>query len=166
MDQFNLLLETIFPSYDSDEFAKKLAMWRFKASKIVFTSGYFDVIHKGHIEYLAKAAELGDVLIVGIYTDSSAKELKGEDFPTQDEYSRAAILSSLQFVKAVVFFDHDPTKLIETVKPDVLVAGYDPKSLPGYDFVVQSGGEVATIKTINSKDTPGIITPNTEEEPK
>ncbi|MDR1056547.1 MAG: adenylyltransferase/cytidyltransferase family protein [Prevotellaceae bacterium] len=157
MTQFDLLIETIFPDHKSEELAKKLALWRFKSYKVVFTHGYFDVMHKGHIEYLAKAAELGDVLIVGIYTDSSVRQLKGGEKPIQDEYSRATVLSSVQFVKGVVFFENDPTKLIETVKPDVLVAGYDPKALPGYDFVTQNGGSIITIKTFNGKDTPGII---------
>jgi rfaE bifunctional protein nucleotidyltransferase chain/domain len=160
MTQFDLLIETIFSDYTSDELSKKLALWRFKSCKIVFTHGYFDSIHKGHIEYLAKAAELGDVLVVGLHTDNSAKHLKGGDFPSQDEYSRATILSSLQFVKGVVFFDNDPTKLIEVVKPDVLVAGYEKCIPPGYDFVTQNGGSVITIKTFNGKNTPGIITPN------
>ena len=159
MTQFDLLIETIFSDHTSDELAKKLAFWRFKSYKIVFTHGYFDVIHKGHIEYLAKAAEFGDVLIVGLHTDNSARRLRGGDSLSQDEYSRATILSSLQFVKGVVFFDNDPTQLIEMIKPDVLVAGYENRVPPGYDFVTQNGGSVITIKTNNGKHTPGIITP-------
>ena len=156
MTQFDLLLENIFSQNDLEELSKKLAIWRFKSHRIVFTYGYFDVIHKGHIEYLAKAAELGDIFIVGLYTDRSAKELKGGTLPTQDEYSRAAVLSSLKFVSAVVFFENDPTQLIEIIRPDVLVAGHEPKALPGYDFVTQYGGDVVTIKTFNGKDTPGL----------
>lgn len=158
MTQFDLLIESIYPQSDSDELAKKLAVWRFKSQKIVFTHGYFDALHKGHIEYLAKAAELGDILVVGIYTDSSASRIKGKRFATiHDEYSRAMVLASLQFVGGVVFIENDPTSTIEIIKPNVLVAGYEPKTLHGYDFVTQNGGSVVTIKTINSENTPGLI---------
>lgn len=161
MTQFDLLVETIFQQSDSEELARKLAVWKFKSNKIVFTHGCFDAMHKGHIEYLAKAAELGDILVVGIHTDKSARKVKNKILQ-QDEFSRAAILSSLQFVNAVVFFEDDPSQLIEIIKPEVLVAGFEPKALPGYDFVTQNGGSVVTIKTSNSKDTPGIIAANNQ----
>jgi rfaE bifunctional protein nucleotidyltransferase chain/domain len=162
MTQFDLLFECIFRQENLDELSRRLAVWRFKSQKIVFTYGLFDVIHKGHIEYLAKAAELGDVLIVGIYSDNFAKELKGEKSLMQDEYSRATILSSLQYVKAVVSIDNDPSQLIETISPDILVIGSESETMHNCCCVLQNGGSIVNIKTINTKDTLGIIMPNND----
>ena len=100
----------------------KLAEWRSAGETIVFTNGCFDILHRGHVEYLAQAADLGDKLIIGLNTDASVKRLKGESRPVNDEKSRALLLSALQFVDAVVFFDEDtPYELIKQVQPDILV---------------------------------------------
>ncbi|HEX3008020.1 MAG TPA: adenylyltransferase/cytidyltransferase family protein, partial [Bacteroidales bacterium] len=94
--------------------------------KVVFTNGCFDILHRGHVEYLAKAASLADVMVVGLNTDSSVTRLKGASRPVQDENSRALILASLSFVTKVVLFDEDtPYELIKFVQPDVLVKGSD-----------------------------------------
>jgi len=125
-----------------------LAYWQFKDQKIVFTNGCFDIIHLGHIDYLAKAADLGQVLLIGLNSDSSTRRLKGPTRPINDEYSRATILAALSFVTAVVMFDEDtPYELIKKIQPDFLVKGadYKPEDIIGYDIVTARGGQVVTL---------------------
>ena len=139
---------------------QKLAYWRFKGKRIVFTNGCFDLIHLGHIDYLAKAADLGDVLVVGLNTDASTQKLKGPARPIQDENSRAMILASMQFVDAVILFNEDtPYDLIRQVQPDILVKGADYKAenIVGYDIVMAKGGKVETLDFL-----PGYSTSNIE----
>jgi rfaE bifunctional protein nucleotidyltransferase chain/domain len=113
---------------DPGELDRTLAIWRFQQKKIVFTNGCFDILHLGHVEYLAKASAEGDVLIVGLNTDRSVQRIKGPDRPVQDEKARALILASLQFVDRIVLFDEDtPITLIQKVRPDILVKGADYK---------------------------------------
>lgn len=136
-----------------------LAHWRFKQEKIVFTNGCFDILHAGHVDYLEKARALGTVLIVGLNTDASVRRLK-TGRPVQDENARARLLASLQFVDAVMLFDEDtPLKLIETVRPNVLVKGkdYAPEQVVGYDFVTDYGGRVETIDLVPGYSTSAII---------
>ena len=138
----------------------KLAEWRSAGETIVFTNGCFDILHRGHVEYLAQAADLGDKLIVGLNTDASVKRLKGESRPVNDEKSRALLLSALQFVDAVVFFDEDtPYELIKQVQPDILVKGndYKPEEIVGYDIVTAKGGKVLTIDLVEGFSTTNII---------
>ena len=128
--------------------------------KIVFTNGCFDILHRGHIEYLSKASDLGDVLIIGLNTDASVKRIKGEGRPVQDETSRALILASLRFVEAVILFDEDtPYDLISMIKPDVLVKGgdYTEETIVGADIVKAIGGEVVTIPLVEGYSTSGLI---------
>ena len=100
--------------------------WRDANERIVFTNGCFDLLHLGHVDYLAKAKDLGERLIIGVNTDSSVKRLKGEHRPLQDENSRLHILAALQSVDAVVLFDEDtPYELIKEIEPDILVKGAD-----------------------------------------
>lgn len=137
-----------------------LNLWRFKNDKIVFTNGCFDIIHKGHIEYLAKAASLGTKLIVGLNTDASVKRLKGDSRPINDENARALLLASLLFVDEVILFDTDtPQELIDFVQPNVLVKGGDYKieEIVGYDTVKAKGGEIVTIDFIEGYSTTSII---------
>lgn len=146
-------------SRNDEAFGRLLAYWRFKGLKIVFTNGCFDLLHLGHIDYLARAAELGDVLVVGLNTDASVRRLKGLNRPIQDETSRAMILSSLRFVDAVVFFGEDtPLELIKTVQPDVLVKGadYRPEEIVGYDVVTSKGGEIDTISFLDGYSTTAL----------
>ena len=128
--------------------------------KIVFTNGVFDILHRGHIDYLSKAADLGDVLIVGLNTDSSVKRLgKGDSRPIQDEESRAVILASIGFVDFVVLFDEDtPYDLIKFVEPDVLVKGadYKPEDIVGGDIVKANGGAIVTIDFLEGFSTTSI----------
>ena len=96
--------------------------------KIVFTNGCFDILHRGHVEYLQKAKELGDLLILGLNSDSSVKRLKGENRPINNEKDRAIVLSALECIDFVIIFDDDtPFELIKNLKPDILVKGGDYK---------------------------------------
>lgn len=142
-----------------DALQKALNTWRFYERKIVFTNGCFDLLHYGHVEYLSKAKDLGDVLIVGLNTDSSVKKLKGEHRPLQNETSRATILASLQFVDAVVLFDEDtPYNLISHIRPNILVKGsdYKPEQIVGYDILQSYNGEVKTIDFVPGYSTSAI----------
>ena len=136
-----------------------LAYWNFKDFKIVFTNGCFDIIHLGHIDYLAKAADLGDKLIIGLNSDASTRRLKGPTRPINDEHSRAMILASLSFVDAVILFDEDtPYNLIKSVQPDILVKGadYKPEDIVGYDIVMAKGGKVETLDYLPGYSTSSI----------
>ncbi|HOI31799.1 MAG: D-glycero-beta-D-manno-heptose 1-phosphate adenylyltransferase [Bacteroidales bacterium] len=137
-----------------------LSLWRFQDKKIVFTNGCFDILHRGHIEYLSKAADLGDVLIVGLNTDSSVSRIKGPKRPVVDEQSRALLLAALHFSTAIVLFDEStPYDLIRKIQPDILVKGKDYKAeeVVGYDIVTAKGGKVETITLVDGFSTTGLI---------
>ena len=143
-----------------EDLETKLSEWRSLKKNIVFTNGCFDILHRGHVEYLAQASDLGDKLIVGLNTDASVKRLKGESRPVNDEQSRALLLSALQFVDAVVLFGEDtPYELIKQVQPDVLVKGndYRVEEIVGYDIVTAKGGKVLTINLVEGFSTTNII---------
>lgn len=136
-----------------------LNIWRFKDQKIVFTNGCFDLLHLGHIDYLGKAADMGNKLIIGLNSDRSTSNLKGSNRPITDEKSRASILASLFFVDAVILFDEEtPIDIIKIVKPDVLVKGadYTIEQIVGSDLVLENGGEVKTIKYLPGYSTTAI----------
>ena len=136
-----------------------LVRMRFKNKKIVFTNGCFDILHPGHIVYLSKAADSGDVLIIGLNSDASVRKLKGKDRPVMDQDSRALLLASLCFVSGVVLFDEDtPYSLIRLIQPDVLVKGsdYRPEEIVGYDIVKARGGEVLTIDFVEGYSSSSI----------
>ncbi len=142
------------------DFERWLAFCRFKSKKIVFTNGCFDILHLGHVDYLRKARDLGDVLIVGLNTDASVSRIKGPLRPVQDEKSRAELMASLAFVDAVVLFDEPtPYHLIKQVQPDILVKGKDYKAedVVGYDVVTVKGGEVVTIDLVEGYSTSNVI---------
>ncbi len=127
---------------------------------IVFTNGCFDIIHRGHVDYLRKAKALGDILIVGLNSDSSVRRIKGENRPIVPEGDRAAVLSELRSVDFVVPFEEDtPEILIEKIAPDILVKGSDwqKADIVGADFVERHGGKVATIKLTEGRGTSQII---------
>ena len=137
-----------------------LEQWQKEEKKIVFTNGCFDLVHRGHLDYLAKAAGLGDKLIVGLNTDHSVKRLKGNDRPIVDEYSRAFLLASLCFVDAVMLFDEDtPYHLIQTVQPDILVKGadYQVETIVGADIVKKKGGDIVTLDFLPHFSTSAIL---------
>lgn len=128
--------------------------------KIVFTNGCFDVLHYGHVRYLLDAKSLGDLLVVGLNSDDSVRRLKGESRPINGEKERAFVLAALEFVDYIVVFEEDtPKKLIETVKPDVLVKGgdYQIENIVGADFVIQNGGTVTTIPFVEGFSSTRII---------
>lgn len=134
-------------------------VWRFLDKKIVFTNGCFDLLHLGHIDYLAKAADFGNKLIIGLNSDKSIRELKGPHRPIVDQNSRAHLLASLFFVDAVVLFDENtPYKLIQNIKPAVLVKGadYTIDKIVGADIVQSYGGEVKTVTYLEGYSTTAI----------
>jgi rfaE bifunctional protein nucleotidyltransferase chain/domain len=141
-----------------------LSVWSFdlrqKKKSIVFTNGCFDVLHFGHVSYLAEARNLGDVLIIGLNSDSSVKKLKGESRPINDENARAMLLASLVFVDAVVIFNEDtPEKIIKMINPKILVKGGDYKieNIAGADFVIENGGSVEVISFVEGYSSSKII---------
>ena len=128
--------------------------------KIVFTNGCFDILHRGHVEYLNKAKKLGDVLIVGINSDKSVKKIKGDKRPIIPLYSRAYVLDNLKVVDFVVPFDEEtPIELIKIIKPDVHVKGgdYKEEDLPEAEIVKGYGGEIKIIPLIEGYSTTKII---------
>lgn len=137
-----------------------LEKWHTQHDKIVFTNGCFDLLHKGHIDYLFKASKLGTKLMVGVNADLSVQAIKGPSRPIQDEASRMCLLAALEFVNAVVLFqDTTPLQLIRKVKPHVLVKGadYQPEEIVGYHDVVRWGGEVKTIDFLEGYSTSRIV---------
>ena len=145
---------------DRTEAKKIIGKWRNDKKIIVFTNGCFDIIHRGHVEYLHEAKLLGDILIVGLNSDASVKRLKGEPRPYQDEQDRAAILNVMKMVDVVVIFDEDtPLELICEIKPDVLVKGgdYNSQSIVGAKEVESWGGSVKTIPFIKGYGTSKLV---------
>ena len=143
-----------------DEIIAASENWQSQNKRIVFTNGCFDIVHLGHIDYLSRAADLADVLVIGVNTDASVSRIKGENRPLQDELSRSTLLASFQFVEAVVLFDDDtPYELIKAIQPDVLVKGSDYKEadIVGADIVRDNNGEVITIDFLDGYSTSSII---------
>ncbi len=148
---------------------QEIAALKSQNKKIVFTNGCFDILHKGHVQYLSLAADLGDVLVIGLNSDASVKRQgKGDDRPVNNSDARALILAGLGFVNFVVEFDNDtPLNLIEAIVPDVLVKGgdYDPqetnldskKYIVGRDIVLKNNGRVEVIDLVQGFSTTSII---------
>ncbi len=145
------------------------ALWRLKSDKVVFTNGCFDILHQGHVTYLAETANHGQRLIVGLNTDASVKRQgKGDNRPVNNEVARAMVIASLGFVDMVVFFDNDtPIDLIKALQPDVLTKGadYNPEEtdssskryIVGSEIVKSNGGSVVAIPLIEGFSTTNII---------
>lgn len=128
--------------------------------RIVFTNGVFDILHRGHVQYLGKAKTFGDVLVVGLNSDQSVRRLKGRGRPVQSQRDRAEILLALKAVDFVVVFGEDrPDRLIEQIRPDVLVKGADYKlsEIAGAEFVRSYGGSVRRVPLAPGRSTSGII---------
>ena len=145
---------------DKERLLVKLTDWKEENKKIVFTNGCFDLIHLGHIEVIARSADLGDILIVGVNTDNSIKRLKGSNRPIVEEISRAKQLAALEFVDAVVFFDQDtPIDLIKVINPNVITKGgdYNSNQVIGNDIVTQNDGEVVIIPLTQGYSTTSIL---------
>ena len=141
-------------------FVPILNRWKQAGETVVFTNGCFDLVHRGHIDSLAKAADLGNRLIVGLNSDASVKLLKGENRPLVDQQSRAILLASLLMVDAVVLFDEEtPYELIRSVVPDILVKGaeYQLEEIVGFDIVLAAGGRVERIELTEGFSTTDLI---------
>lgn len=127
---------------------------------VVFTNGCFDLIHQGHVDYLSRARDLGNLLIVGLNSDASVKRLKGDGRPISNETSRARVLASFSFVDYVVVFDEDtPLRLIEAIVPDILVKGgdYSRDTVVGADFVEQNGGRLELLSLVQGESTTRLV---------
>ncbi len=155
-------MKNIFKAGDDLGFVNEL---KAQGRKIVFTNGVFDIIHRGHVEYLTEAKSLGDVLIVGLNSDSSVKMIKGDKRPIVKEENRAYVLANLKPVDFVIIFSEDtPLNTIKKVLPDILVKGADwtEDKIVGSDVVKQSGGEIKRIRFVENNSSTNIIERITE----
>ena len=131
-----------------------------KNKQLVFTNGCFDILHRGHIVYLQEAKTFGDVLVIGLNSDSSVKKLKGENRPINKEMDRAICLAALEAVDYVIIFNEEtPYKLIKNIRPHVLIKGGDwrEEQIVGYDIVKSYGGKVISSNFLSNYSTTKII---------
>jgi len=143
-----------------DAMKAQVLEWQNQGLKVVFTNGCFDILHLGHIDYLEKARQLGDRLVVGLNADNSVRKLKGENRPVNPENARSRMLAALSFVDGVTVFSEDtPKQLIEQLIPDILVKGsdYSIETIVGADIVLKHGGKVETIDLVSGYSTTNII---------
>jgi len=151
---------------DKASLAEKVKDWRAESLKVVFTNGCFDILHLGHIDYLSKAADLGDRLVIGVNTDKSVSVLKGPTRPIINEQTRLIKLASLHFVSAVILFNEEtPLELIKAVNPNVLVKGgdYTIETIVGATEVLSNGGDVSVIPFLEGHSTTSIVNKIKEE---
>jgi len=143
------------------EFGSELVnQFKQNGKTVVFTNGCFDILHVGHVRYLQKAKKLGDVLILGLNTDSSVKKNKGDSRPINNENDRAEVLLALQSVDYIIKFDEEtPYNLINKIKPHIITKGgdYKPEDVVGKDIVESYGGRVEIIEFVVGKSTTNII---------
>jgi rfaE bifunctional protein nucleotidyltransferase chain/domain len=142
-----------------EELLKRITPLR-PEKKVVFTNGCFDLIHAGHVDYLQKAKALGDILVVGLNSDDSVRRIKGDRRPIIPQGMRAKVLSALKPVDYVVIFEEDtPLRLIEAIRPDVLVKGgdWEPERIVGKDLVESYGGRVVTVPVEFEISTTSIV---------
>lgn len=140
----------------TDELLKRVDSWKKEGAAVVFTNGCFDLLHKGHVDYLNRAADFGDRLIIGVNSDASVSRLKGPHRPIQDELSRLWVLASLSCVSAVVLFSEEtPIELIKSISPNVLVKGgdYTIETIVGASEVLSTGGRVEIIPFLEGYST-------------
>tara|TARA_B100000700_G_scaffold288601_1_gene345239 strand:- start:2127 stop:2615 length:489 start_codon:yes stop_codon:yes gene_type:complete len=138
----------------------KVRDWKKNKKKIVFTNGCFDILHQGHIDILAKSADLGNKLIVAINSDDSIKKLKGDERPITKQKTRSMLLASFSYIDAVIIFEEDtPLKLIQKLMPDVLAKGedYQKHDIVGYKEIIENGGDVITIPLTQGFSTTNIV---------
>lgn len=166
MNRLEAIQEKVSSLHRASQYVHK---WHAQSLKVVFTNGCFDILHKGHLTYLAKAASMGDRLIIGVNSDDSVRSLgKGDNRPINTELDRAFLLAGLGIVDAVVIFDDStPEKLIQELNPDVLVKGGDydaemtdpnhPTYVVGRESVLKNGGLVQTIQLVDGYSTTGIV---------
>lgn len=144
---------------DWEQITKTVGRWKTNGERIVFTNGCFDLLHYGHLHYLAEAADLGDRLIIGLNAAASVRRLKGAHRPINDELTRRHQMAALAFVDAVVVFEEDtPFELIKLIVPDILVKGGDwqPEQIVGSDIVQAAGGKVYSLPYIEGYSTTSI----------
>jgi D-glycero-beta-D-manno-heptose 1-phosphate adenylyltransferase len=144
-----------------DRIAVTVKDWQAEGKTVVFTNGCFDLLHYGHLHYLADARDLGDKLIVGLNSADSVRRLKGPHRPINDELTRQHLLAALEVVDAVVVFESDtPLDLIECIAPDILVKGGDwrPDQIVGSDFVLKNGGKVLSLPFVEGYSTTNLET--------
>ena len=146
---------------DKEKLQKELNLFRFKNKKIVFTNGCFDILHLGHVDYLSRARDLGNILILGLNTDASVKrQNKSPERPVNNEQARATVLAGLESVDYIILFDEEtPYELIKFIQPDVLVKGddYKPEDIVGYDIVKAKGGQVISVPLVQGFSTTALI---------
>jgi len=143
-----------------EDAARRCRIERIQGGTIVFTNGVFDILHRGHLQYLREARDLGTMLVVGLNSDESARRLKGAHRPFVSATDRAFALLSLRFVDHVVIFDEDtPAELIRELNPHILVKGgdYRPEHVAGGDFVAAQGGKVVILPLREGYSTSGLI---------
>lgn len=143
-----------------DEINALIKKLRSENKTIVFTNGCFDILHAGHVRYLKESKSKGDVLIVGLNSDSSIKKIKGESRPINNERDRTEVLSALENVNYIIVFNETtPVKLLDKIKPDIYTKGadYTIETLPEADTVIKNGGRVEFIKLVEGKSTTKII---------
>lgn len=146
--------------YTLDQLVAKRKQWKAEGQTVVFTNGVFDLMHVGHLSYLAAAADLGNKLIIGLNSDASTKRLKGPTRPVNSEYSRSVMLAAIFFIDAVVLFEEDtPIIPITTLLPDILVKGgdYTIDQIVGAPEVLANGGQVKVIDFVDGYSSTGII---------
>ena len=140
--------------------AKLIEELKLQGKKVVFTSGCFDILHVGHLRYLNEAKKQGDILIVGVNSDNSVRQLKGEGRPINNEIDRAEMLSGLKAVDFTVIFEElTPIETLEKLKPSIHVKGgdYDKNKLPETATVEKNGGEVRILSFVEGKSTTNIV---------
>lgn len=134
--------------------------WQSEGHKVVFSNGCFDIVHLGHIDYLEKARAMGDKLVIGLNSDDSVRQLKGQNRPINKEYARSRMLAAYEFVDGVTLFGEEtPKDLIAYLLPDILVKGsdYAVTDIVGADTVIENGGEVKTIDLVDGFSTSNLI---------
>ncbi len=142
------------------ELSKTAGKLKAAGKKIVFTNGCFDILHYGHVQYLEKAKNSGDILVVAINSDSSIRRIKGKNRPIISQRDRARVLAGLESVDFVVIFNQDtPLKTIQAINPDILIKGGDwsKDKIVGADFVRNKGGKITTVKLAAGRSTTNII---------
>ena len=158
MKKINIIKRKI---YNFDTLRDKVRQWQSKGLTVVFTNGCFDLLHYGHLHYLADARDIGDKLVVGLNSAASVRRLKGVNRPINDELTRQYMLAALDMIDAVVVFEEDtPFDLINTIKPDVLVKGGDwaVEQIVGSDIVLKNGGKVLSLPFVEGYSTTNLET--------
>ena len=157
MTPYKQIQQKLYP--DAETLKQTILRWKSQNQRIIFTNGCFDILHPGHIDYLAKAAGLGDKLIIGLNTDASVSRLKGPNRPIQNNHARAMVIAALGFVDAVVLFNEDtPQQLIEILEPDTLVKGadYNIDQIIGAETIIYKGGNVVLLPYLKGYSTTAI----------